>query len=216
MGNEEKQDENGPRRVDIPSPEDEQAEAPVEETEAPETAAEEPEADPKVAELTARVDELEAQAEEVAKQASEAVNERQRIAAELHNFRQRSRKEREQAIKLANESLLSSLIPVLDTFDLALQVQTDSSASESILEGVQMIQMQLLGVLQMNGVELMAVEGQKFDPALHEALEQVATADHPPETIIGELQKGYLLNGQVVRAAKVRVATKPAEGTEES
>jgi len=135
-----------------------------------------------------------------------------RSTADFDNFRKRAARERQDAIKFANESLLQKLIPVLDNFDMAIAAGGDSKheAVQSLQAGVNMILSQLRGALTEAGLEEIDAAGRKFDPNFHEAVSQQETADVPEGHVVQQLRKGYKLRERLLRPATVIVAKKPA------
>ena len=132
-----------------------------------------------------------------------------RAVAELDNQKKRAQREREEYIRFANESLLRELLPVLDNFDRALGAARAGAEAQGVLEGVELIQRELLKVLEKFGVTPYSALGQPFDPERHEAVQRVIKPDAPDLTVVEETQRGYLLNGRVLRPALVVVAVPP-------
>jgi molecular chaperone GrpE len=132
-----------------------------------------------------------------------------RLAADFDNFRRRTRQEMDNVRKTAAEHLISELLPVLDNFERALAAAR-SLFPENVVTGIDMIYRQLWQVLAQSGVQLVEAAGKPFDPAFHQALEQVETDDAPEGTVIEEAQRGYLLHGKVLRPAMVKVAKRLA------
>lgn len=135
-----------------------------------------------------------------------------RTTADFDNFKKRAAREKQDAIRYANEALLEKLVPVLDNFDAALSaVQSDSAgASQSMQTGVTMIFQQLKKVLTESGLEEVDATGQQFDPNLHEAVSQQESAEVPEGKVLQQLRKGYKLRDRLLRPATVVVAKKPA------
>lgn len=135
-----------------------------------------------------------------------------RTTADFDNFKKRAAREKQDAIRYANEALLEKLVPVLDNFDAALSaVQTSSTgAGQSMQAGVAMIFQQLKKVLMESGLEEVDATGRKFDPNLHEAVSQQETADAPEGHVLQQLRKGYKLRDRLLRPATVVVAKKPS------
>jgi len=134
-----------------------------------------------------------------------------RISAEFDNFKKRAARERQEAIKFANEALLQRLLPVLDNFDMAMAAaQTLQDASvQSLQTGINMIQQQLKAVLAEVGLEEIDAAGTLFDPNLHEAVSQQESATVPEGQVLQQLRKGYKLKERLLRPASVIVAKKP-------
>jgi len=135
-----------------------------------------------------------------------------RALAEGDNARRRAQREREEYVKYANEALVRDLVPVLDNLDRALEAARDAGQTGSVIEGVELIQRELLRVLEKTGVTRYSALGQRFDPTRHEAVARRVSVTEAPDTVIGEVAPGYLLNGRVLRPALVAVAAAPDEG----
>lgn len=125
----------------------------------------------------------------------------QRAKAELINYKKDEAKRFEEFMKFAAEGVIAEAVQVLDSFDLALQHQMP----KDVERGIVLIRSQLEDILRRRGLEVLAAVGQKFDPSFHESLGEVES-DTAPGTVVEELQKGYLLNGKVLRPTRVRIA----------
>jgi molecular chaperone GrpE len=135
-----------------------------------------------------------------------------RALAETENVRRRLERTADDRVKYANEALLRDLLPVLDNFDRALTAaRNGSGAAANVLEGVDLIQRELLRVLERAGLSRYSAVGQRFDPARHEAIARVVSVDATPDTVLSETGPGYLLHGRVLRPALVAVAAAPDE-----
>src|SRR5438552_13577796 len=115
-----------------------------------------------------------------------------RTTADLENFKKRAAREKQEAIKFANEGLLQKLIPVLDNFDMALAAtQTNQSeAAQSLQTGINMIYQQLKNSLVEAGLEEVDASGKSFDPNLHEAVSQKETDEAPEGQVLQQIRKG--------------------------
>ncbi len=135
-----------------------------------------------------------------------------RTTADFDNFKKRATREKQDAIKYANESLLEKLIPVLDNFDMALSAtqNTNTEAAQSLQTGINMIYQQLKNTLVEAGLEEVDAAGKAFDPNLHEAVSQQETNDVPEGQVLQQLRKGYKLRDRLLRPATVIVAKNPA------
>ena len=135
-----------------------------------------------------------------------------RTTADFDNFKKRAARERQDAVKFANESLLQKLIPVLDNFDMAITAAANAKegAAQSLQTGVNMILSQFRGTLTEAGLEEIDATGKTFDPNFHEAVSQSETADVPEGQVVQQLRKGYKLRERLLRPATVIVAKKPA------
>ncbi len=129
----------------------------------------------------------------------------QRIAAEFDNFRKRVERDRSELIQRASQRLIADLLPTLDSFDAALAYEPQTPAEEKILDGMRSTRVQLLDLLQAEGLEPIVVENMPFDPAVHEAVSGPTQEGQGELMVAGELRRGYLLNGRVLRAALVAV-----------
>lgn len=125
-----------------------------------------------------------------------------RLQAEFDNFRRRTLKEKDELRKTANAELLGELLPVLDNFDRALLHAEDSP----ILEGIVMVQKQLMDILTRAGLEKAGEEGEMFDPKFHDAVMQEPAEGVESGTILQVLQPGYKYKDKLLRAAMVKVA----------
>lgn len=133
----------------------------------------------------------------------EYLNGWKRAKADLINYQKDEAKRFEEVVKFSNWELVRDLITVLDSFDLAIAALEKDGKVE---KGVYMIRSQLEDVLRKKGLERIAVNiGKPFDPSLHEAIGEVAS-DQPIGTVAEEIERGYLLNGRVVRPARVKLA----------
>lgn len=132
-----------------------------------------------------------------------------RTKADLENFRKRSARDRSEAIKFGNSSLLEELLPIVDNFEMGLAAATADGAESSIAQGMGMVRKQLTDFLANNGLKEVETDGKEFDPNLHEALSQQASAEVPEGTIISTLRKGYQLQDRLLRAANVVVSSGP-------
>lgn len=130
------------------------------------------------------------------------------LAAEFENSRRRFEREKENLLKFGNEKVLSGLISVVDNFDLtvgALKNDNDDKV-QNIVKGIDMIRTQFLDVLKQNGLTQVESLGKQFDPNFHEAVAQAPAPGKEDQEIITEYQRGYILNGRLLRASKVVVA----------
>lgn len=127
-----------------------------------------------------------------------------RLQADYDNFRRRTRQEKDEIYKYSSEKLIGAMLPVLDNFDLALAAEGNSL--DSFKSGVQMIYKQLLDVLAAEGFAQIPALGEQFDPLKHEAVLRAESGEHPDNTIIEELRRGYYLKDKVIRPAMVKVA----------
>ncbi|MHB9154666.1 MAG: nucleotide exchange factor GrpE [Endomicrobiales bacterium] len=148
------------------------------------------------------------------RQAEEYFDQLLRLKAEFENYRRRSEKEKHNHLIWGKEEILLKQISLLDVLEQANRSSRTSSNIESIQKGLDLIQQEFVKMLSSEGVEAVGKAGEKFDPALHEAIEQVESPEEEG-TILDVAQKGYQLNGRVIRPAKVKVAKQVKEKEEE-
>jgi molecular chaperone GrpE len=129
------------------------------------------------------------------------------LAAEMENTRKRFDREKQNLLKFGNEKVLSELIEVVDNLDRTLEALNteEDEKVKNILTGVDMVRKQFLDVLKSNGLELIESVGKTFDPNFHEAMAQQPAEGKEDDEILIEYQRGYILNGRLLRAAKVIV-----------
>lgn len=137
-----------------------------------------------------------------------------RTRADLENYRKRAQREKEDLGRFANENLLRELLPVLDNLERAVAHAQESGGDGNLLAGVEMTMGQLRKVFDQFGVTPVEALGKPFDPAHHEAMGQVESAEFPAGSVAQELQKGYLLNQRLLRPALVMVSKAPAPPSE--
>ncbi|MDT8450744.1 MAG: nucleotide exchange factor GrpE [Wenzhouxiangellaceae bacterium] len=130
-----------------------------------------------------------------------------RMRADMDNREKRLEREMARARKFALESLMRDLVPVLDSIDQALaSVDADAGAAR---EGMELTRKQAIDVLARHGLEVLDPVGERFDPTWHEAMTTQQTSEQEPDTVAQVLQKGYSLNGRLIRPARVIVAKAP-------
>jgi molecular chaperone GrpE len=137
-----------------------------------------------------------------------------RTAADFENYKKRAARERQDAVKYANEGLLEKLIPVLDAFEMALTAASPANAApadalQSFQTGINLIYQQLKRALTEAGLEEIDARNQPFDPKVHEAVSQQETAAVPEGQVLQQIRKGYKLRDRLVRPAGVVVAKAP-------
>lgn len=142
---------------------------------------------------------------ELQAQLEEEQNKYLRLLADYDNFKRRTKKDQELAKQFRSQSLLTDLLPVMDNFDRALAVEAKSEESASLLKGLEMVKKSLADAVAAEGLEEIKAVGEPFDPHFHQAVMQESDADSEPGTVLQELQKGYTLNGRVLRPAMVKV-----------
>jgi len=176
-------------------------------TETGETAETEAAKEPQVFEVTSEMLQKMAEGMERAKEAEARA---MRLQADFDNFRKRNLREKEELSNYASQKIITSLLPVLDDFERAIQAaQSNMDLHESYLTGLDMIYRQLWAVLQKEGLEEIVALGQLFDPSVHEAVMTCqATDEIEDNTVALVLRKGYTMKEKVIRAVLVQVAHK--------
>ena len=129
-----------------------------------------------------------------------------RVAADFDNFRKRSRRETSDAEKRAREELLRELLPVFDNLERAAAVAETATDVKALADGIALVTRQFRDTLSKIGIERITAIGQPFDPAVHEAVQQIETTEHSPGTVVSEVQAGYRANERLIRPALVVVA----------
>jgi molecular chaperone GrpE len=149
--------------------------------------------------------------EDLRRQLAEKQDRLLRAVAEVDNVKRRTQRERDEYVRYANEGLVRDLLPILDNFDRALEAARATHEAAKVVEGVALIQRELLKTLERVGVTRYSAVGERFDPNRHDAAGRVVSVNQPPDTVVAELTPGYVLNGRVLRPAQVLVAAAPDE-----
>ena len=186
-----------------------QAEQPATEAAAaePETSAEAPEA---AAESGDRAASLEAELTALRQEHETVRSQYMRIAADFDNFRKRQQRDAEDLKLQLTCSTLGEILPVVDNFERARQqLNPESEEAQALHRSYQGLYKQLVDVLKQLGVSPMLVEGEPFDPTLHEAVLREPSDAHSEDVVMEELQRGYHLDGRVLRHAMVKVSMGP-------
>jgi molecular chaperone GrpE len=132
-----------------------------------------------------------------------------RARADLDNYRKRVAREKEDAIRYANNSLLESLLPILDNFELGLDAAKNASDAAGIIKGLEMVRKQLEDFLRDHGVEIVNAVGNPFDPNIHEAVAHEPNPDVAEGAVARQLRKGFKLRDRLIRPASVVVSKGP-------
>jgi molecular chaperone GrpE len=132
-----------------------------------------------------------------------------RALADLDNFKKRAAKEKEEVQRFGIERLLKDFLPVFDNFDRALEHAKGPNDFDSLKKGVEMMRKLMEDALSKNGVKAFSAKGQAFDPSLHEAMSSAESSDVPPNHVLSEVLRGFLLNERLVRPALVVVSKLP-------
>lgn len=151
---------------------------------------------------------MEPEAEKRTDAPEEAAEQLLRLRADFENSKKRLEREKGEAIKYANEKLIIEVLPILDNLDRAMASLSEGHDPEKVKQGLRIAQEQLHAVLERHGVEQVKSEGEEFDPRLHEAVATVEDAQREEGSIVDEVQRGYLLNGRLIRPSRVRISKK--------
>lgn len=143
---------------------------------------------------------------EKAKELSEHRDKLIRLHADFDNLRKRFQREKEELFRYANEKLISELLVVVDDFERAVASAKDAQDFKLMHDGVQMISNHLGELLKHNGLSAIGESGERFDPLKHEAISEASQNGIEEGAVLEVLQKGYSLNGKVIRPAKVKVS----------
>jgi len=135
-------------------------------------------------------------------------NGRLRALADFANYKRRQQEEHGARVQSATQDLIMRLLPVIDNFERAIQAAQENRNFDGLADGVILTLKQLHGLLEKEGVQPIAAVGQEFDPMYHEAVMRVETEEIPENTVVEELEKGYLQGSRVIRPSRVKVATR--------
>lgn len=133
-----------------------------------------------------------------------------RTAADFDNYRKRARKDVEEAERRAKEDVVREILPVIDNLERAVTAAGAASGVDAIVDGIKMVLRLFEDQAGRLGLTRVVAVGERFDPAIHDAIQQVETDDHPAGTVMTEIVPGYRLGEKLVRPAMVVVARKPA------
>jgi len=131
------------------------------------------------------------------------------LQADFENYKKLKVKEKQDLLKFGNEVLIKDMLPVVDNLQMALDHSAMTEDFKAIYEGVKITLSEFLKVFEKAGVTRIDAVGKRFDPNLHEALFQEENDEQEPDTVVSELQKGYMLNGRLLRPSRVSVSKKP-------
>ena len=133
-----------------------------------------------------------------------------RSQADFENYKKRAAREKEDAVKYANSSLLQRLVSILDNFELGLAAAKTEGTQSPIYSGMVLVQKQLNDLLEENGLQAIEAEGKKFDPNLHEAIAH-EPSETPEGTVVRQARRGYRFKDRLMRPARVVVSSGPAK-----
>ena len=130
-----------------------------------------------------------------------------RVSAEFENYKKRTSREMEEFRKFANQSLIKEMLSVVDNLELAMNsTNGHQTIDQGLLQGLEMTHKEILKVFEKFNVKPIEAKGQVFDPSFHEAVMQEETDEVDPNTVVSELQKGYLIHNRLLRPSRVVVA----------
>lgn len=159
--------------------------------------------------LKLELEEKDAALQEAIKQKDEYVEHLQRMKAEFENYKKRTTREKSDTVCFANEKLIGKLLPVADNLQRGCECAVEHAKDEqgkSILKGIELVEKQLIELLSEFGANAFDSIGEKFDPNIHEPLYTIPRDDVEDNTVVEEIEKGYMLNERLLRPAKVAVS----------
>jgi len=162
-------------------------------------------------ELENRIGELDHRHQELLDRKEQLEDQLLRLAAEFDNYKKRTAREFQQVVETANRNLILQLIDVLDNFQRALDSAQSAKDFDAFHRGIELIFTHLSEILTREGLQPIQAVGQPFDPHHHEAVMQVDNDEHPPDTVVDQMQPGYLLKDKLLRAPRVIVSRPPGD-----
>jgi len=155
---------------------------------------------------------MEAKLESLEQEAKASYDRFLRVSAEFENYKKRAAREMDDFRKFANENFVKAMLPVIDNLDRAIETSSrDQQANSSVVEGVSMTIKEILKVFEQFNVQSFESLGKTFDPNFHQAVMQEETEDYLENTVIHELQKGYMMHDRLLRPAMVVVSKTKAD-----
>ena len=161
------------------------------------------------------LEELREQIEGLQKEKDELFAKLQRVSADYANFQKRAPKQIADSVTYERERIIKTLLPALDNFEHTLQNADSAEDVDVLVKGIQIIYDQMFDIFKSHGVEQIKALGETFDPAVHEAMTQRSEPKQDENIVLEEFQKGYKLNGRVIRPSKVIVNKLPSVEQEE-
>lgn len=187
------------------------AEAAAEAQQSEQQAATESSAAPDAGDVHAQLEAKTAALEKSEQMCSEYKDHLQRMKAEFENFKKRTERERLETTRYANEQFFRKLLPALDNLKRGCEYAEKSGADKDVFKGIEMVERQLVELVAEFGVKPFVSVGKPFDPNFHEPLYMVENAEVDENTVVSEMETGYMLHDRLLRVAKVAVSKKPAE-----
>src|SRR5437899_6851039 len=157
---------------------------------------------------------LESRLAELESALAEAKDRHLRLAADFDNYKKRMRQEQLETIQHASAELIHRLLPVLDDLQNVLD-HKPAGVDESWIKGLELSVRKLEEALGTHGLQPIEAVGERFDPKLHEAVGHEESTEHPEDTVVSELRRGYRVRDRVVRPALVKVSRRPSQPTED-
>jgi molecular chaperone GrpE len=151
------------------------------------------------------IEAIQKQLDEVQNERDELLGKLQRVSADYANFQKRMSRQVADSIVYEKENLIKTLLPMLDNFEHTLEKSHAAESIEVVLQGIRIVYDQMLDILRSHGVEVIPAVDEPFDPSHHEAMMRREDPAHEDNTVLEEFQKGYKLNGRVIRPSKVIV-----------
>jgi molecular chaperone GrpE len=158
------------------------------------------------------LDALRTRAEAAEQSRDEYLSLAQRTRADFENYQKRMQRDLAVERRYAQAPLAGDILPALDNLERATAAARQAGESGPLVQGVALVQAQLLDILRRHGVSRIEAQGQPFDPNLHQAVMQQPTAEYPPHIVVQVLEQGYMIHDRVLRPARVAVSTAPAAG----
>ena len=134
-----------------------------------------------------------------------------RSQADFENYKKRAAREKDEAIKYANSTLLEKLIPIVDNFELGLEAARAEGENSPVFSGMSMVLKQLMDFLTENGLQPIDATGQKFDPNLHEAIAHEPSEEFPEGVVVRQTRRGYRMKDRLLRPSSVAVSSGPGK-----
>ena len=160
----------------------------------------------------ADVDKLNAIIQEKDKEIAELKDKYLRVLADSENARKRIRQQSEESVRIQKEALLREVLPIIDNLERAVEAARGGGNGKSIVEGVELVLRSMHDLLRNQGVTQMSALGQPFDPSRHEAVGQIESSVHEPNTVVQEFNRGYQIGDRTLRPARVTVAKSAQPG----
>ncbi len=135
-----------------------------------------------------------------------------RAVADLENYKKRVKREVDEATTRVVQTLLPSFLPTMDNLERALEIAGNGASVDQLIKGLQMVKDEFIGALRKHGIEAVPSVGTAFDPAIHDALQQVDSPDHPPGVVVREFERGYRMGERLIRPARVVIAGPGSSG----